>query len=228
MKYNLIAIIVVLMLPSIFLCITEREAIVLQNIEQKLEILELTGKQAERHCDNIAQIRITLFSEYPYLYQGTIACEKEYLRTYFESSNASILLVFDKGDIVGFSSSIPLSQETHELKRPFIEKGLDCNEYLYIGEVMIHPLYRGKGIARYFLEFHENKARQEGYEYTTFMTVDRPDDHPCKPKNFKPVDEIWQHFGYKLLPDMKVSMGWLQVDTETKTLNTLSLWYKKV
>jgi len=45
-----------------------------------------------------------MFKNFPYLYEGSIEYEKQYLDTYFESSNNIILLIFDKDKVVGLSN----------------------------------------------------------------------------------------------------------------------------
>lgn len=195
---------------------------------QNITIQALTGQEAKRYFDDIARIRLTLFREYPYLYKGTVTYEEEYLETYFKSPHTAILLVFDGDKVVGFSNSIPLTEESDEMKAPFIQKGLNLNDYLYIGEVMIYTAYRGQGILRKFFEFHEAKARKEGCKYTVFMTVERPDDHPCKPDKYKSLDTTWRHFGYELIPGLQIQLAWTQVDTNRETDNTLSIWQKTI
>ncbi len=39
-------------------------------------------------------------------------------------------------------------------------------------------MYRGKGILRKFAEMHESNARQKGYKYTLFATIERDENHP--------------------------------------------------
>lgn len=137
-------------------------------------------------------------------------------------------MVFDGDEVVGFSNSISLTEESDEIKAPFIQKGLNLNKYLYIGEVMIYPPYRGKGFLRKFLEFHENKARKEGYAYTIFMTVERPQDHPCKPETYQSLDLAWNHFGYEKVPGLQIHLPWMQVDTKQETENRLTIWQKTI
>lgn len=60
------------------------------------------------------------------------------------------------------------------------------------------------------------------------MTVDRPSDHPCKPANYQSLDQIWRHFNYEVMLDIKIAMAWDQVDTGIETANTLSIWEKKI
>lgn len=211
----------VLILASNLACAQEK--IVMQDI--RIEVF--TGPQARAYFSQIANMRITLFSEYPYLYQGDINSEQAYLETYFCSANASILLVCDGDKIVGYSSSIPLIEEEDALKKPFIDRCLDLNDYLYIGEVMLCPEYRHKGITEKFFAYHENKARQAGYKKVVFMTVERSDNHANKPSVYQGLDPVWRHFGYEK-SDILVYFKWKQIDTRQETLNSLAIWQKTI
>lgn len=192
-------------------------------------IKSFTGQEAERYIDQIAAIRLNMFKEYPYLYNGTVEIEKEYLQIYFKSSHANILLTFDSDDnVIGFSSSIPLSDEAEEIRAPFIEKQLNCDNYLYIGEGLIYPEYQGKNLVRQAAQIHEEIARSKGYKYLTFMAVDRPEDHPCKPDNYRSTDGLFKHFGYTKFDNMNVTLTWNQLDTNQEATNTLSLWHKEI
>lgn len=193
-----------------------------------IRIRVFDGQSARAYFDDIARIRLTLFKEYPYLYEGTVAREAENFEPYFMSQRVTILLVFDNDQVVGFINSIPLEEEDAGTKAPFIEQGLPIEKYVYIGEVMLYPHYRGLGIAKTSLAFLEQKARTEGFEYTTFITVERPEDHPCKTHGYQPLDAMWQHLGYARIPNAYAYYTWSQVDTQTPTNNVLAVWSKKL
>ncbi|MBX9977542.1 MAG: GNAT family N-acetyltransferase, partial [Alphaproteobacteria bacterium] len=158
----------------------------------------------------------------------SIVYEKDYFETYFKSKNSVILLVFDGDKVVGFSNSIPLIDETQEIQKPFHDKDMNPQHYLYIGEVMIQPPYRGKGLLRQFFNYHERRAKKEGYSRLVFMTVDRPKTHPLRPTDYRPLEPIWAHFGYSVLDRACVNLKWKQIDTHNDEKNKLSLWIKTV
>lgn len=193
-----------------------------------ISIKALSGSQARQYWQEIANLRIGMFREFPYLYEGSLEYEKPYLETYFKSENSAILLVFDENEVVGFSSAIPLSEEMPEIQAPFIAQNLNTEKYLYIGEVMLLPEYRGRGMLRKFLQYQENFALGKGCEYTVFMTVWRPQNHPSIPVGYKHLEPVWEHFSYKRMEGMGIEMHWQQVDTHKKERNTLEVWHKKL
>lgn len=193
-----------------------------------LRVFHLQGCDARPHFADMARLRIELFREFPYLYQGDVDYEKAYLETYFSCPETNVLLVYAADAMIGFSTSIPLSSELPEIRAPYERCGLDTAEFLYLGEALLETPFRGQGILRVFHEFHENAARRAGKRFTTLMTVDRPDDHPLRPAGHTPMDVLLAHFGYEKLPGCAVCMEWHQADTCQTELNTLSVWLKEL
>lgn len=196
--------------------------------QQELSVEVLTGVEARKYWQQIASLRIDMFKEFPYLYEGSFEYEKAYLETYFQSKNSVILLVFAGDEVVGFSNSIPLSEEWAEIKEPFLKNNIDLASYLYIGEVMIQPQYRGKGLLRKFFEYHESFAKEHNFREAVFMTVKRAIDHPQRPKEYTSPDAIWEHFGYQRLAGMSITLPWKQIDSHQEEMNQLELWQKSI
>ena len=199
-----------------------------QLLPTSFSIKTFTGPEAREHFRDLAHFRISLFKEFPYLYQGTEDYEKEYLETYFRSPNSHIILVYDRNKLIACSTGIPLTEEMKEIQEPFLKNNISPSAYFYIGEVLILPEYRGKGILRKFFEAHESYAHKKGLSRMVFMTVDRPNDHPHKPQNYRELKPIWNHFSYEKMQDgMKVNLSWNQIDSNDREVhNTLSLWEK--
>lgn len=105
---------------------------------QPIRIEVFSGPEAKKYIEEIAQMRIILFKEFPYLYQGTIADEEKYLETYFNSPDATIILIFNNEKVVGLSSSIPLTRESAEIQQPFLQQNFALHQYLYWGSTIIY------------------------------------------------------------------------------------------
>lgn len=193
-----------------------------------LSLRALSGAEAKAYLEPIAKMRMRFFREFPYLYEGSLDYEKNYLETYFGSPNSAVLLVFKENTIVGFSNIIPLNEELEEIQAAFKENDLPVEDYLYIGEVILDPICRNQGLSRRFFDFHESYAQERGYSKLVFMTVKRPTNHPQRPKNYRPLEPIWRHFGYELLPGVAVKIPWKQVDTQEEEPNTLDVWFKEL
>lgn len=110
-----------------------------------LELKRLSGEALNQFIPELARLRIEVFRDFPYLYDGDPDYEARYLQTYIEAPDSVIVLAFDGDKVVGASTGIPLRYETDEVKAPFIKAGIDVDSVFYCGESVLLSQYRGKG-----------------------------------------------------------------------------------
>lgn len=187
-------------------------------------IREFRGAEAEPYVEAIARLRIDNFREFPYLYDGDLDYERAYLATYFRSASAKIYLVFDGDKAVGFSNSILLSEESDDFTKPFRDKGFALEEYLYIGEAILNPPYRGRKLFHALAKLHEDRIRAEAHKNVLCYSVVRSEDHPLRPEGYKPIEALWTRLGFHHDPELDVPMAWKQVDTGKEEENILAAW----
>src|SRR5262245_57505554 len=120
---------------------------------ETLTLHELSGRALEPWLDGLGALRIAVFREYPYLYDGSLEYEREYLRTYVNAPKSLVVLVTD-GDqkVVGATTCIPLKDEGPEFQEPFRKHGYDVDDVCYFGESILLPQLRGKGIGKEFFQ----------------------------------------------------------------------------
>lgn len=154
-----------------------------------LTFIRLSGPALNQHIDALAHLRMQVFRDFPYLYDGDVAYEAKYLRTYIEAPDSVIVLAQANNNIVGASTGVPLRHETAEVKQPFIDAGYDINTLFYCGESVLLPAYRGQGAGVAFFDHREAHARSlNGITHSCFCAVQRPDDHPARPQTHQPLD----------------------------------------
>jgi len=179
------------------------------------------------HIDEIARLRITVFREWPYLYDGDLAYERNYLSRYVASAEAICVAAFDGGTMIGASTAMPLGEEHTPIKAPFLAKGLDPTTIYYLAESILLPAYRGQGIYRSFFEGRESHARAlGGFGMTVFCGVVRPPDHPRRPKDDRPLDDVWRHFGYAPRDDLVCHFSWKDIDAAETSEKPMRFWMK--
>lgn len=188
----------------------------------------LSGSELVNYFDELASLRITFFKEFPYLYEGNIDYEKEYLQVYQNSQNSKVILAFVEGRIIGATTCIALTDEAEEFKKSFREHGFDIFKIMYFGESIILKEYRGHKIGHKFFELHEEFAKRNinDLEYTTFCAVDRPLDHPLKPQGYRSLDSFWQRLGYSKHGEMKVYFPWKDIDQSVESTKSMTIWLK--
>jgi hypothetical protein len=58
-----------------------------------MEVTQLRGREIEPYLQEIAGLRITVFREFPYLYEGDLEYEMAYLRTLLNSSPLTLKII---------------------------------------------------------------------------------------------------------------------------------------
>lgn len=184
------------------------------------------GSDIRRAAEDFAALRISVFYDFPYLYEGSTEYELDYIQTYAQSPNALLFGIYDGNKMVGATTCLPLSEETDEVKAPFQKYGHNINEFLYFGESIILPEYRGLGYGKRFFEVREQQAIRLGKQKTCFCSVKRPFDHPLKPINYRDNSGLWTKVGYSENPDLTCTMSWLDRNEQEETTKTLIFWTK--
>ena len=152
-----------------------------------IQIRPMIGPAVKPYIGAVAKLRIKVFREFPYLYDGTEAYEETYLQSYAESPESLVVIVFHKEKIIGASTGIPLDQAMEEFQAPFLQHGHDVNRIFYFGESVLLKEFRGLGIGVRFFEARESYASRLGrFSHTAFCAVERPENHPRRPSDYIP------------------------------------------
>jgi GNAT superfamily N-acetyltransferase len=194
-----------------------------------LTFVRKTGRQFGQVFDDLALLRIAVFRDFPYLYEGSVEYERSYLQTYARSERSFLFAVYDGDRMVGATTCIPLSDETEEVQQPFVEAGFNLSEIFYFGESILLPEYRGLGLGNRFFDEREAHAAGFGtYRYTCFCAVVRPDDHPLRPSDYRPLDAFWTRRGYRKIPELKSRFSWPDIGATEATPKTMVYWMRKL
>lgn len=194
-----------------------------------IEFMTLTGKDILPFVDDLAHLRIVVFKEYPYLYDGDIEYERGYLKRFIENPDAMMIVAKDitSQKIVGVSTGAPLISEMNEAKQPFIEKKYSLAEIFYFSESVLLPAYRGQGIGRYFLQEREKMARcNQNITSIAFCAVEREANHPKKPKDYHSLEMLWQKAGFEKHPDLFTYYSWQDLGEKIQTKKQMVFWMK--
>ena len=187
------------------------------------------GPEIETIFDDLARLRITVFKEYPYLYEGTFEYEKDYLKIYSISERSLVFTVYEGEKMIGATTCIPLAEESEEVRKPFQDAGMDINSIFYFGESILLQPFRGMGIGNRFFDERENHVRNlGGYSMTCFCSVVRPNNHPLKPREYQPHDKFWTKRGYQKNESLQSEFGWLDINESKSTLKPMIYWTKKI
>lgn len=192
-----------------------------------LRLQNFHSSEIEPHLDALGALRISVFREYPYLYDGSLEHERDYLRVYLRSKGSLVVLAFDDDRVVGATTCLPMLDEGTEFQAAFVKAGYDLSTICYFGESILLPQYRGQGIGKAFFTRREAHVQALGLKLSTFCAVDRPDDHPLRPASHRPLDDFWRSQGYTKHPELQATFEWKEIGEEIESPKTLTFWTRE-
>ena len=194
--------------------------------QQALALQCATGSAIRPHLDAVARLRIAVFREWPYLYDGDAGYERAYLATYAEAPGSVVVLARDGDAVVGASTGIPLAGEGAAFQTPFLARGIDPARVFYLGESVLLPAYRGHGIGHAFFDARQAHARAlGGFAWTAFAAVDRAADDPRRPDGHRGNEAFWRKRGYARQDGMTMQLHWNTLGIGD-TAHPLTFWLR--
>lgn len=188
-----------------------------------LKLIACCGREILPYLDAAARLRMTVFREFPYLYEGSLGNEKEYLASYAQCDQAFFALLIDADQAVGISTGLPMIDADPAFQDPFHSFSRPKEEIFYLGESCLLPSYRGKGWGHAFFDAREAYAQELGATMTTFCSVVRSETHPHRPPQARQHDKFWRKRGYQPTT-MKAELTWPQIDSPEPVRNQLVFW----
>ncbi len=188
----------------------------------------LTGSAITPVIADVAALRIRVFRDWPYLYDGDLAYERDYLRAYQESPRALIVAAWDGEAVVGAATGLPLSEADAEFAEAFAGSGHDPAEIFYCAESVLLPEYRGQRAGHRFFDLREAHARALGFRYSAFCGVIRPEDHPARPRDYRPLDVFWRKRGYAPLEGVVAHFTWRDLGDADESAKPLQFWIRSL
>ncbi|MCH2164827.1 MAG: GNAT family N-acetyltransferase [Marinovum sp.] len=186
-------------------------------------IERLSGSALDAALDGLAKLRIDVFRAWPYLYDGDASYERRYLQSYQENSRAVLIVARNGDDIVGAATGMPLGNHADAVEMVG-DLPAPISDIFYCAESVLLPQYRGQGIGHAFFDQREAEARSQGFQHSLFAGVVRPDDHPLRPSDYRPLHGFWRKRGYALLPGVTATFHWTDVGDFDETPHTLQAW----
>ena len=99
------------------------------------------GHEFQQYINEIAALRLLIFKEYPYLYDGDIQTERDYLNGYSRSENSIVIIVKDGQKVIGAVTGIPLVEVDAIFLTPFA-KNQSIDSIFHLGEILLLKEYR--------------------------------------------------------------------------------------
>lgn len=192
-----------------------------------LDVKSITGRDIRAVLPDLARLRIAVFRDWPYLYDGTLDYEEKYLDKFAAARGAVVIAAYDGAAMVGASTGAPMIEHAEEFGEPFKAAGHDLSKIFYCGESVLLKSHRGYGVGHAFFDGREAQAKAlGGFTHSTFCRVIRHDDHPLKPADYAPLDPFWRKRGYSPLDGVIATYDWKDIDQPAETTHQMQFWMK--
>lgn len=198
----------------------------MNGLAQRPVLERLTGNAILKVVDDLARLRVTVFREFPYLYEGLLEYEQRYLQGYAQGLDNVVVVARDGTEVVGASTGMPLLLEGDEVRRPFIKLNYALETVFYFGESVLMPQYRGLGLGVRFFEEREAHALERGFKRATFCAVERPLEHPRRPQDYVPLDRFWNKRGFVKNSELHTTFEWQDLDESSPSSKPMTFWTK--
>ena len=193
-----------------------------------IEVRVLTGAAITAALPDLAALRIEVFREFPYLYDGDFDYERKYLASYAAASGAVVVGAYDGRKLIGAATGAPLAGEKAAWTQPLEQRGYPLEDVFYFGESVLLPPYRGRGLGHRFFDVRESTARAQGKRFASFVAVVRPDDHPARPADHRPLDAFWRKRGYAQVDGAVAEFEWREIGETVETVHQLQYWAREL
>jgi GNAT superfamily N-acetyltransferase len=184
----------------------------------------LVGADLDAVLDDVAGLRMEVFRDWPYIYAGELAHEREYIETYRGKEGAVVVGAFDGGVLIGAATGTRISDHATEFGAPFSACDWPIEDVFYCAESVLLPHYRGRGLGHAFFDAREAHARAIGARYAAFCSVIRPVDHPLRPAAYRPLDGFWAKRGYAPMEGVVARFTWADVGEASPSEKALQFW----
>lgn len=187
-------------------------------------VAPVTGAGLAEVIPALARLRITVFRDFPYLYDGDAAYEASYLADFAATEGAVIVVARDGDAIVGAATAAPLVTQDKAWQAPLAAAGHAIDRIFYFGESVLLSSHRGQGIGHAFFDHREAQARAQNASHAAFCSVIRAGDHPARPDDYRPLDAFWRGRGYAPLAGVTATFDWKCIGEAGESRHTLQYW----
>lgn len=188
-----------------------------------------TGRGILPFIEDVARLRIEVFREWPYLYEGDLAYERAYLASFAACPEAVVVAATEGSRVIGVATAAPLVAHTPEFAELFRQSGRDPEAVFYCGESVLLPAWRGKGLGHRFFDAREAHAREfnrlgAAFSSVAFCGVVRDPSDIRRPAGYHDLDAFWMRRGYLKVDGLVGCYRWREIGCPEETEHPMQFW----
>jgi hypothetical protein len=189
----------------------------------------LRGNEAIPYLQDLAKLRISFYRNYPYLYEGTLTGEENYLNMYANSEN-SLLAVAKKGqEVVGAIAGIALSETQEMHKKQWIQQKIPADNVFYLGEmVLLHEYLKSDLQEKLYQVFEQAVRGLKRYDSMVVCEIERDPKDSKRPANSLSSEVRWDGRGFVRQPALNTYYSWKEIGDLKDTDHLMGFWSKEL
>lgn len=194
-----------------------------------ISIEVLKGKELVSNIPELARLRLTVFCEYPYLYEGDPILEKTYLSRFASSRDAFFVIAKVDNQVVGALSGLPLDATQKEIRDALHQPGIEIGEYYALSEIVLLKEHRNKKIGSMLYEqFEDQLLKMKRYKKVVLWQIVRAQDDVRRPKDYFSLDNFWRKRGFVKHPEWICYIDWKEILEEKASAHRFEFWVKEI
>ena len=195
----------------------------------ELQINSVTGAAIADWIPGLAELRIRVFREFPYLYDGDLGYEERYLESYVQAAGAIVILAFDEDRLGGRVDWAPDGGGGDRIPATPHRCWDRSARDILLWRIGVASRSPGRGVYRHFFSGREAHARTiAGIRRSAFCAVRREEDHPLRPPGYESLEQVWKRFGYVLQPGLEGEFSWKDVGQTEETKKCMQFYLKEL
>lgn len=190
-----------------------------------LEVLR--GKELLSNISKLTKLRLAIYQEYPYLYEGNSAFEESYLSLFANSNESMLIIAKDNHQIIGAISGLPLDMAQKEIREVFIQSEIEIKDYYALCDVIVLKQYRSKGVGSILCEeFLKQLQKKKRYKKLVLWQIVKAPDDPKRPKSYFSPDGFWQKLGFIKNPGLMCFLKWIEISETKESSHRFEFWLR--
>lgn len=201
--------------------------IVAESTNYTLSILQ--SDELKENIDDVAHLRISVFREYPYLYDGTLEYERKYLQQYIAAKNSVLIVVKDRERIIGCVTGLPLRESFGDCQSFFTRENISMDTTYYLGEIILLKEYRGRGIGKDLYGLFEQFVKNlEVYRQIALCEVIPIENDPRQTSDYFCLKDFWTKRKFIKQPQLVTYYSWKEIGNEEESRHPMVFWLKSL
>lgn len=194
----------------------------------KIEILTNIN---DKVIDEIVNIQVDYFAEYPYLQVLDKDTLKQHFQTRYPNGKSVFVIARDGKKMVSANVFVPFSELVNDVTffdLWFRKNNEDKRDYVYAALTLTIPEYRSQGVVKEMMAQTDAHLKKMGYKGRMLLSIVRPMNDPKAPEGFRQPSGYFIKRGYESMKLKPVTNTWVDIGDDKPTEKMFECYLKRL